>query len=485
MSTVEYFYKPQGQTLDEYVLCQEQRSFIMGPLGSGKTNASCWKAFRVMIGQRPGRDKVRRTRIACVRNTYSDLLSTAVKDWREMFDPLGRYVEGSKQPPCHYLDFKLPDGTTVVAEMIFIALDREEDVKKLRGMQLTAAWINETKEVPFGIVSMLDLRVGRYPSAGDGGATWYGIFGDTNACDTDHWYYNMAEESRPKGWKFFRQPGGLVRESKNSPWQPNPYAENLRNLPGHVEYYTKGAQGKTEDWIAVNLANEYGFVKEGKPCYPDYRDGLMSAEFTLVKELGIWIGMDFGLTPAAVIGQRAVNGQWRVRHEITTEDTGIQSFADEVNRFLADHYTGWAIRGMYGDPSGGQRQAGDVDTRTVFGILSANGLDCVPAPGDNDIVLRLEAFAGPMRKLIDGEPGMLIHKDCKVLRKACQGGYAYKRIKVVGSERYRDLPDKDRYSHPADAAQYMVLGAGGGDVLMRQKGSKKDAAAYRRARGYE
>lgn len=494
---VAIHYKPQGDVLDAYVQCMEQRAFIMGPLGSGKTNGSCWKCFRVMTRQRPGRDKIRRTRIIVVRNTYSDLLTTAVKDWLEMFEDLGQYTAGGREPPTHHLDFDLPDGTRVISEMVFLALDREEDVKKLRGTQCTASWLNEVKELPFGILAMLDLRVGRYPSQANGGASWHGIFGDTNAPDTDHWYYQMAEEQThfdpqlqrtvrgPEGWRFFKQPGGLIRDTKTSPWRPNMAAENLRNLPGHQEYYTKGAQGKGDDWIAVNLANEYGFVKEGKPCYPDYRDGVMCREFELVRDLGLWVGMDFGLTPAAVFGQRAVTGQWRIRHEITTEDVGVNRFAEEVNRFLAAQYQGWKINGMFGDPAGGQRAAGDVDERTVFQILAANDLHVAPAPGNNDITLRLEAFSSPMRKLVDGEPGILIHPECKVLRKACQGGYAFKRIKVVGTDRHRDLPDKNKYSHPADAGQYLLLGAGEGEVLLRRSKKTDSARKYREQRGLE
>jgi hypothetical protein len=482
---IAYHYKPQGPVVDAYVACQSQRSFICGPLGSGKTNGSCWKAFRVMCGQAPDRQRVRRTRLVAIRNTYSDLLTTTAKDWLEMFEPLGHWSAGGREPPCHYLDFDLPDGTRVLAELIFLALDRPEDVKKLRGLQLTAAMLSEVKELPFAILEMLDLRVGRFPSAADGGATWHGIFGDTNAPDTDHWYYVLAEEKRPDGWQFFRQPGGLERLSKTSPWLPNQRAENLRNLPGGVMYYVNGAQGKSEDWIAVNLGNEYGFVKEGKPVYPDYRDAVMCREFSLVRELGIWVGVDFGLTPAAVIGQRAINGQWRCRHELVTEDTGIQRFGIELKRFLAQHYSGWQINGISGDPAGGQRQAGDVDERTAFQLLGAVGIDATPAPGDNDILLRIEAFSAPMRQLIDGEPGILIHPDCKVLRKACQGGYAYKRIKVVGTDRFRDLPDKDKYSHPADAGQYMVLGAGDNvTVIGGARHSADEYSEYQRKMGY-
>ena len=461
MPDIEYAYKPQGPTLKQYLLSRDQRAFICGPLGSSKTNASCWKAFRVMTDQAPNGQGIRKTRVAAIRNTYPDLFGTTVKDWLDMFEGLGKFVKGGLEPPTHYLSFKLPDGTRVEAELVFLALDREEHVRKLRGLQLTAAWVNETKEIPFSIVSMLDLRIGRYPQ--DTRPTWYGMFGDTNAPDTDHWYYRLAEEERPEGWLFLKQPGGLIRDDKDSPWRENPEAENLHNLP--KDYYTKGAQGKGEDWIRVNLANEYGFVKDGKPVYPDYRDTVHCKVFELTPGIGLDIGLDFGLTPSALIGQRQANGQWRVRRELVTEDTGVIRFAAELKRFLAQHFPGWPIATITGDPAGDQRQAGDSNERTVFQLLKAEGVEAKPAH-TNDFAVRSETFAAPLRRLIDGEPGFLIHPDCKVTRKGLQGGYCFKRVKVAGDERYRDAPDKNAYSHPCEAGQYMLMGAGASVAIM-------------------
>lgn len=464
MPQIEFNYAPQGPTLERYILSKEQRTFICGPLGSSKTNASCWKAFRVMLDQEPNANGVRKSRVAAIRNTYPDLFGTTIKDWLDMFEGLGRFVKGGLEPPTHHLSFELDDGTRVESEMVFLALDREEHVKKLRGLQLTAAWINETKEIPFAIVSMLDLRVGRYPQ--DTQPTWYGIFGDTNAPDTDHWYYKLAEEERPEGWLFLKQPGGLIRKDKDSPWQENPQAENIHNLP--KGYYLKGAQGKDEAWILVNLANEYGFVKDGKPVYPDYRDSTHCKPFELVKELGLHIGLDFGLTPAAVIGQQMTNGQMRWRHELVTEDTGVIRFAGELKRFLNLHFPGWPVAKITGDPAGDQRQAGDSEERTVFQLLEANGINAVPAP-TNDFTVRTEAVSAALRRMIDGEPGFLIHPDCKITRKGMQGGYMFKRVKVAGDERFRDVPDKNRFSHPCEAGQYLMLGAGEHVTLMPQQ----------------
>ena len=50
-------------------------------------------------------------------------------------------------------------------DVLFLALDREEDVRKLLSLELTGAWINEAREIPKAIVDTLTGRVGRYPAS--------------------------------------------------------------------------------------------------------------------------------------------------------------------------------------------------------------------------------------------------------------------------------------------------------------------------------
>jgi hypothetical protein len=71
--------------------------------------------------------------------------------------------------------------------------------------------------------------------------------------------------------------------------------------------------------------------------------------------------------------------------------------------------------------------------------------------------------------MIDGKPGMIISPVCKVLRKGLSGGFSYKRVQVASQERYHDKPDKNRYSHVCEAAEYMCLVAGEGDQLVKSK----------------
>lgn len=461
----------QGKTLAEYMRQRSRVTCIMGPVGSGKTYASCMRVFAQMCEQKPNAQGVRKSRWVAVRNTYSDLESTTMKDWKDLYHnedmpQLGRFVHDS--PPTHYLDFDLEDGTIVRAELVFLALDRPEHVKKLRGLQCTGFWLNEMKELPKAIVDMCDLRHGRYPSAADGGASWHGMIGDTNAPDDDHWYYKLAEEVKPDGWVFLRQPGGIKREyttGRKWRWIANPEAENIANLPGGHAYYTNGLKGKSDDWIAVNLANEYGSVKTGKPIYEGAWDEFKHlsqyklAPIRAVKK--IIVGIDFGRTPAAIFGQLMPNGKLRIFKEIIATGMGIRLFMDSsVMPFIKTELKHFTLNDIefYGDPAG--RAKSGNDENSPLGIINDEyGITAYPT-ATNDPMRRIEAVNSFLTADVDGQPGFELSAGCSVLRKGFNGGYQFRRLNVSG-ERFADKADKNEYSHPHDALQYLCQGAQG------------------------
>lgn len=474
----EFVSKAQGPILAKYRASWARVSLIRGPLGSGKTIESCQKLFTAMCNQEPNKEGVRPSRWVAVRNTYPDLTSTTIKDWLELYQDLGRYVGGGLEPPTHHLEFELEDGTIVKSQVIFLALDRPDAVKKLRGFQCTGFWLNEVKELAKAVVDMADLRHGRYPSKAAGGVkpTWHGMIGDTNAPDEDHWYYKLAEEDTPEGWNFYTQPGGVIPHKDS--FIPNPEAENIKNLP--EGYYIRGMAGKSKDWIKVNLANEYGYVTAGRPVYPEYSDSMHCAEehFLPIEGLPICLGWDFGLTPSCIIGQQTTTGQIRIIKELISENMDVRRFArDVVKPFLQGKLSQFKIGFSLGDPAGDNR--GEGEGKTAIGILNDDhvsnldgdiiqplemGFVTEPAP-TNDPTKRLDGVRAALTRLVgQGEPGFIIDKRCNVLRKGFMGGYAYKRVQVSGEERYRDKPDKNDYSHPHDALQYLVAGFIGGYV---------------------
>lgn len=429
---------------------------LMGPIGSGKSAACCWDIMLKAMSQKPyqiaeGKPKVRYSKWAIIRNTYRELTDTTMKTWYDWF-PESLGIPRKMDMAITY-NFPLQDGTVLDLEILFRALDKPDDIKKLLSLELTGGWINEAREVPKPVLDMLIGRLGRYPSQRLGGPSWYGCIMDTNPPDEDHWWYNLFEEEKPEGYKLFRQPPG-----------DSPKAENIKNLP--VGYYKNMIAGKDQQWIDVYVRGKYGFVKDGKPIYPEYNDDIHFATdgFMIPENAKLYVGIDFGLTPAAVFGYKNAFGQWLIFDEITTERMGAVNFAKVLAKKIREEWRNAESIDFIGDPAG--EQSAQTDEDTPFNVLNANGIPAVPAH-TNDFTLRREAVAKNLTMLaMNGKPALIIGPRCKRLRKAMNGGYKFKRMQVTGQARYQDKPDKNMYSHVAEALQYLMIGAGEDDSII-------------------
>jgi hypothetical protein len=72
-----------------------------------------------------------------------------------------------------------------------------------------------------------------------------------------------------------------------------------------------------------------------------------------------------------------------------------------------------------------------------------------------------------------------------MLRKGKNGQYQYRKMQVPGAEiKYTEKPDKNRYSHSADAEQYMALGFVGGYVMDAQEDEVYDEYSEVGVMGY-
>jgi hypothetical protein len=469
-------YKPGGETLKAFMKDDSFFRGLRGPVGSGKSVCCAVEVFRRALMQKPNADGIRRSRWAVIRNSYPQLRTTTIKTWLDWF-PETVWGKMLWHPPPYTHRLRRGD---LDLEVIFLALDRPEDVKKLLSLELTGIWINEARELPKSIVDACTMRVGRFPSMKDGGPSWYGVIADTNAPDEDHWWPIMAGEAplpdhisrdealmlvKPETWSFFIQPGGMV-ETKNSEgsitsYDLNPKAENKANLT--PEYYPSIIRGKAKGWIDVYVMNKLGSLNDGKPVYPMFTEELHAAREPIIPIPGvpIVVGMDFGLTPAAVFCQH-VRGKWLVLHELVAQDMGIVRFAEMFRLELAQRFPGSTAL-VYGDPSGDYRA--QTDERTPFQILRSAGIKAYPA-GNNDVALRLEAVATALNRLIDGQPAFIVDSRCTHLLKGFRGGYAYRRMQVTGAERYDEKPDKNKFSHVHDALQYALIGGGEGRSLL-------------------
>ena len=452
---MEGFNYKASPTLSQFHLGDGFVRGAMGPIGSGKSVACCIEMFLKACGQEPNKDGKRMTRWAVIRNTYRELEDTTMNTF---FDWFPKHLGNFRTMDSKFvLDVPHPDGdgTSVHMEVLFRALDRPNDVKKLLSLELTGAWINEAREIPKPILDMLQGRVGRYPSKRDVGPTWWGIIMDTNPCDEDHWWYHTFEEELPDEWQLFRQPSGKSAE-----------AENIENLPDR--YYDRMIPGKDQEWINVYVHGQYGFIQDGKVIFPEYVDHVHC-----VHDLGlngyttaIYLGADFGLTPACVFAQVANDGQVQIIDEIVTHDMGAVRFGKRIKSLFTQHYGGLELEG-WGDPSGDIRS--QTDETTPFQVLRAQDILLRPTY-TNDFMIRREAVGNLLSELtMSGRPKLVISPRCRVLRKALAGGYKYRRMDVSGIEKYAEKPDKNHFSHVAEALQYLCLGLGYGRTVTSGK----------------
>lgn len=433
---------------------------LMGPFGSGKSSGCVIELLKIAAKQRPGPDGIRRSRFAVIRNTYPQLEDTTMQTFFQWL------------PPSLFGTYKVRDHTftidqldpTLHIEIMFRALDREEHVANLLSLELTGAWVNEAREVPWAIIQALTGRVGRYPSVIMGGCVDPCIIMDTNPPDDESWWYRKFEEERPANWALFKQPGGM-----------DPGAENKSNLPAN--YYERMIETMDADAIEVYVHGKYGFLREGKPVYPEYNDALHCVtDWKPIPGVTVYRGWDFGLTPACVLSQVLPSGQWVTFDEFVADSVGFDSFATYVldeyaNRWPALEHTEVID---IGDPSGNANSAAAMhqDAPTCFAILRAKGVKI--QSGDQSPTIRIGSVKKSLRTLISGKPQLLVDSRCKMLRRGYQGRYEYRKMKISGAQaRYHDSPDKNDYSHPHDANQYVAARLFGASLKTAEKTRKR------------
>ena len=369
---------------------------LMGPVGSGKSVASSFEVIRRASLQKPNKNGIRKSRVAIVRETARQLQDTTIKTFLDWFPPgpCGNFMRTTKT----YF-FKVGD---VECEVMFRALDDADDVANLNSLELTFAWFNECRDIHPDIVDAMSKRIGRYPSAKDGGPTWFGMWGDTNPPTMDTWWYYQMEGLDAKdgvshndnGWDVFKQPSGR-----------SPFAENVNNLP--EGYYD--TQGRSEEYIRVYIDGEYGLSSAGQPVYkyfrPDYHiaNGTLSPIKNGVRP--IIVGMDLGLTPAAVIGQQDPRGRTLILDEAVSFDMGIQRFVRTILKpMIYERFSGAPIM-VICDPAGIQRA--QTDERSAVDIIKAEGLRVMPAK-TNSVSARLSAVDDYLMRQVDGDAAFLL-----------------------------------------------------------------------------
>jgi len=448
-----------NQTFAKLHQDKSQYLFVMGPVGSGKTSGCILHCFMNALKQKPDENGVRHSRYAVVRATYPALKSTTLKSWISWFKDKIKITYDI--PIRAEIKYELDDGTKIYMEVLFIAVDSEQHVEKLRSLEVTACHINEASEIDKEVFQMLKTRINRYPASKDGGAVDPFILLDYNAVDTEHWLYQLAEEWRPEGHSFYRQPPAVLLI--NGKYHINPDADNLekfdeygnRTVNGVSEkYYLDMCMGSDPDFIYVNVMNNYGDVRHGRPVFKDYvdTDHLAKTEMQAAKGVQLVIGMDQVLTPAAIFTQQMPDGSIAVLREITTLDCGLREFCQDylwptIETEFPEHKKNFYV---VCDPATVQRSMNDSKAGTD--ILRECGVPFRTAK-TNNFIARKEAVSHFLRL----KSKFFLDPRCKILRKGFLSEYKFEETRSSQSGEFKEKPAKNSFSHPHDALQYAIL----------------------------
>lgn len=487
-------YQPDGAVLRGFMRSNARVRIIRGPIRSGTSSMCCQEIWRRACEQKPGPDGMRRTRWAVVRNTYPDLQQSTVKTWLAWFPEkeFGRFIWS--KPMVHTMR-----KGEVHAEVVFIALDKPEDVSKLRSTEWTGIWFNELEYIPKELFDEAESRAGYFPAIKDGGASWSGVMGDMNAPSEDNWVVmmtgdvplpeDMPEDERqqyvwPDGWDYFVQPTGLIEvfgpDGKTvTDYKLNPKAENLRWIPkiNGRPLYLETIKGKTKRWIDSRIMNRITAPVDGSPVWSMFVEETHVAKQVLRYNPNwpLHVGLDFGRRPAAIFGQ-LINDRWQIIGELSGTDQGATVFAPRVRRWIFDNCEGlldgetqndlaWAVSSgrikFHGDPKGADKV--QADETTAYDVFRDHGMTVRPAPvPSNNIQTRIEAVEFVLNGMRDGMPRFLLSLNVRGLKMAMAGGYRFKKGDIQRVEPYKD---PQGYSDKADALQYLMLGAGEGSVM--------------------
>lgn len=471
---------------------------IFGPYGSGKTCMIMNDAKFYCLSQAPASDGVRYTRIGVIRGTYPELVSTTRESILEVFPsdfgtirmggaPLrGLYRFPVGDGPYNWLvnqqSWQPGDGTIAQVEFVLLAIQNAQDAEKIKSANWSFAIINEATSVEYDVVTAVMGRVGRYPSESMGGCSYAGLLIDTNQPPQGHYLLNMKANPEDN-WAIFEQPPAAFKiedDLGNVKYEINPNAENLRNLGARAkpDDFNDWPVEKQEEFLREKGMNYYKNqiaawklegrtdkidslfcmldvpMRDGKPVWPlfKYEAHVAKGEIEPIPYTDLIIGYDTsGIHPGAVFLQLN-QGRWAILDELYGEGMGLEAFVEQalLPLVLSKYSTCSVVVSC--DPA----NAKDAYTGAAPSThLEAKGFEVYMAK-TNDPKTRIRVVDQLLNKTTGG---IIISPNCTMTIKAFQGGYRYKRLRVVGSvtAAYDVKPEKNDYSHIADAVQYAAL----------------------------
>jgi len=465
------------------------RKIVMGAFGSGKTSWAINEIIDLAVNMPPCDDGIRKSKWAIVRNTAGQLETTTLTTWNFWTEGLPKPHVKSKPQLTYNYKFRDKDGE-IWLQILFLALDRVDDVRKLESLELTSVYINELRHIPKTIFNVLLSRIGRYPAKiefikrferahpelkekdkskalMDWTPYQAQFLADTNPPKNRHWISEIESKRENSTIKIYHQPPALLKDEHGN-WYVNETADNIE-IMGRQYYLDMLDRG--EEFVKVYACGKYGTIVDGKPVYPGYNDDLHSIEdLPIDVNEPIYLGIDGGLVCPAILLSQVVGNQIRAIKEFIGDYISIKALCETsvvpfLNRYCPNH----PLIATH-DPA---------NTAQCREQLEEVGIDSIPCV-TNDVSSRITSVSNSLDRLIRGKPFYIISRlGCPILREGFQGEYCYRRLKVIGEEKYVDYPDKVHpHSDIHDGNQY-------NNIKMTQELGIKEEPTFNKQSYYE
>lgn len=488
-----------GPVMDRMIA---SRAFIvggMGPVGSGKTIG-----FGIKFQHHAAKQKgvinsqgqlVRRSRYVFIRDTYPNLDRNTIPSWHKVVpSAIGRYVASTPRVhqfsmtlkrDGHLLDPQAKAIDIAKVEIEFRAIGNQAVEDALRGLECTAALVNEADRTHPDILTFLAGRVGRSGDLDPDLVVDPQIFLDLNGTDDENWTHKVLVEKQldddivhiirdVSGGRelveYFEQPAAILEgPDVEGGWMVNPKAENVQNLPsGYYErQYAFAKMRGNQQYIDRMLRSKFTPPRSGRSVFPEYIDDLHSSEFAAIPGFPLLIFADQGLLGAVLVAQ-LIKGQLRILEEIAcvfeNEDDEIEvvqmggeTLGSQVKEMLRTRYAEFEIGDATCDPAGaaGEDAINFTSWRQDFQKGLGHRVRKARVP-QNALGPRLKAVRARLNRTIGPDRALVIHRRCTMTRKAFRTKYFYQRVgRGSGEGFYADVPKKVQgYGDLMDALQY-------------------------------
>lgn len=450
-----------GPISDAYILARNPMDLIIGPGGSGKTIATVKKMLVEAQRIRPGADGARRYVVGCWRQKYVNLWKATIPSYWKVLPrdlPGSKWEGSSPREAQHVVNFQDQWGPVQLI-VRFRAFGESADPDDVLGNEFTDVALNEWPTMPEELTIALADRVGRDPPREVTGRVGR-FYGDGNAPDVLSYIYRDFFETPKDGHVLHRQPGGLAPDAENIEAVGREYYENSCRINAHRPW-----------WIRRMVHAQPGFTRANDPVYPKFDDVRNVSPATMLpsRHLPVLVGVDGGLTPAAVYMQEMPSGQLRIFAEVALERGGMKELSVEMLALEGARFPGFEFRTKC-DPA---MQAGeDTEESSDRSRLAKYLGRPVTAAKTNNPDTRWAAVRDKFDLSIEGGlPGLMLDPSCKGLRRGFNQTYAFRNIAGTND---RGNVEKTFDSHAHDALQYGALECGTAEArVLRQESDRE------------